>query len=149
MLTSSTIAPSGTKAARIAISSAQSDGQLRGGPEARVHLGHPLREQAVAGHREEDARLPVEDDQHHAGDRDQRAEREDPRRPGQTGAPSRAVASGASLSWICGGGDAEGADRGEDVEQRADQQRPDDRERQVLAGLRASSLPVDTASNPM
>ena len=48
------------------------------------------------------------------------------------------------------GGDAERADRGEHVEDRADQQRTDDRRAAGrVAGLRASSLPVETASNPM
>ena len=81
MLTSLTISFSGTTAASVAISDAHADRQLDRRAGARVDLGDAARHQPVARHREEDARLAVEDGQQHARDRDQRAEREQAARP--------------------------------------------------------------------
>ena len=47
-------------------------------PTRRVDLRRPLREQAVARHREEDPRLTVLEDEQHRRHRDGGAERDDP-----------------------------------------------------------------------
>ena len=61
-----------------------------------------------------------------------------------------ASASGASEpASLAGRRQADGDDRDEDVEQRADQQRADDREGRSRLGFSASSPDVEIASKPM
>ena len=69
-----------------------------GVPYRGMHLGELAREQAVAAHREEDARLAVHDDEHDAGDGDECAGGEQGSSPRDAGTLAfNAAASGASL----------------------------------------------------
>ena len=80
----------------------EADGQAGGGAEPRVDMGQPPGEHPVSAHREEDPGLAVHDDQHHGGDRHQRAGGQDAAGPGKPGAfpqgrGQRCVAAGQRL----------------------------------------------------
>ena len=101
-------------------------------PELRVHLAEHRREQAVARHGEEDARLAHEHHQHHRGeagdgaDVDEEAEPRE-RRPGLLDGDEHRVRH-VELGVVRQAGHDQ---RHEDVEHRADGQRAEDADRQV------------------
>ncbi len=113
-----------------------------------IDARRPLRQQAVAGHRKEDARLAVLKHQQHGGHRDDRAERDDPadarearRSSAQTPADRRRP---AACTDHPGQHDAD-----DDVDDRADRQAAENADRQVplrifrLLGCRRDRVEAD------
>jgi hypothetical protein len=95
-----------------------------------------LRGARPSRHREEDARLAVHDRQHDARDRDERPDRDqrgaplDPRP-----VPQRRGQRGLGVSELVGRERADGDDGDEDVEERRDAERGENRDRQVAPGV--------------
>ena len=118
-----------------------------GRAELRVHLADAGRQQAVAAHREEDARLAHEHDEQHAGDAGDGAGRDEAGRPVLLMTAQRVADRRVEeLRVVLELHDRDDAaqDAGDDqVEQRADDQRGDDADRQVAA---AGSWPPPRSS---
>ena len=102
-------------------------------------LRGPLRQQAVARHREEDARLAVLEHQQHRRHRDGRAERDDPADRCEPGEFAARAPAGRPTRQFCVRHHAgeHGAD--DDVDDRADGQAAEDADRQVA--LRVLAFP--------
>ena len=136
MLTSSAISASGTNAAISAIGIANTSVSSAGVFVRSQTRASRSGMQPVAAHREGHARLPVEDRQHHARDRDERAERDDVRAPADAGALGQRDRERRILAGeLVGGQRADRRDGDEDVDDRRDHERADDRDRQVALGL--------------
>ena len=115
----------------------------------RVDLRRPLRQQAVARHREEDARLAQLEDQQHRGGGEHGAERDDDRRPAACPSAEKAVASGSAVPSCFQRQHAGEDQRHQDVDDGADDQAGDDADRHValrvlgLLGGRGDGVEAD------
>ena len=115
---------------------AEPEGQLGRRPGTRIDGCPGLRHQPVAGHREEDPGLAVEDHEQHAGDGHQRSERGQRGRPRKAGTLFEGLRQRrVALGQLGCGQSADGRNRHQDVDDGADHQRADDRDRQVTLGV--------------
>ena len=103
------------------------------------------RDEAVARHREQDARLAQQQHEQHARDADDRADRDQEHVPTASPRAANASATGASMS-ISSYGTMPVSTRGDqDVEHRAERERDDDADRHVALRVAA---PPRRASRP-
>ena len=115
----------------------------------RVDLGRPLRQQAVARHRVEDARLAVLEHEQHRAHRDHRAEAARSSSPSAGPATSSACASGSRRAQLLVRHEPGGDEADDHVDQRADRQPAEDADRQValrilrLLGRRGDRVEAD------
>ena len=145
MLTSSPSRSIGTSAGDQGRQRTDGDLARRGRAEAGMHAGEDRRQQAVAGHGVEDPGLPVEGSERRRGQAEDRAEL-DHHREGTE--PDRLHRLGDGIGHVQRpvGDEAGEHGRHRHVEQRADGQRPEEPDRRVALGTRASRPPPSRSS---